>query len=510
MSPCRRTDGAWQDAGVKQIENLYTVTALAWKCDGSRLTVGSLCGAVDLYDACIRRVRYKGRFEFTYVSTSTVIVKRLSSGARIVLKSHFGYEVSKINIYEDRFLVASTVETLLMGDLETCKLSEVPWNGSGSEKYHFDNPQVCMIFNSGELTLVEYGRNEILGSCRTEHMSPHLISVRLSESKDQNVGEVKKVAYLLDLQTIRITDLVTSITEATITHEAKVDWMEMNGRGTKLLFRDKRRALHLYDIATQVRSTLLSFSSYVQWVPNSDVVVAQNRANLCVWYHIDAPEKVTVVPIRGDVEDIERTPGRTEVIVDEGMNTVSYELNEALIAFGAAVDEGDLQAACSMLERLELTSETESMWEQLSQLALQREDLPTAERCFGAVGNVSKARFLHKVNNVVSNPHPGALTLGPAPAPVTLESSPWNPHPATPTLSPGQQDGLHRRGGVGHRGLWRGPLPRTVEAGGAQRRVRAGRAADAPAGPRRGRHGDVPGAAQVGGVDCRRRAAAAP
>ena len=57
---------------------------------------------VDLYDACIRRVRYKGRFEFTYVSTSTVIVKRLSSGARIVLKSHFGYEVSKINIYEDR------------------------------------------------------------------------------------------------------------------------------------------------------------------------------------------------------------------------------------------------------------------------------------------------------------------------------------------------------------------------------------------------------------------------
>ncbi|KAL3897688.1 MAG: hypothetical protein SGPRY_013001 [Prymnesium sp.] len=86
-------DGSWQDAGAKQIDNLYTITALAWKCDGSRLTVGSLCGAVDMYDACIRRVRYKSKFEFTYVSTSTVIVKRLSSGARIVLKSHFGYEV---------------------------------------------------------------------------------------------------------------------------------------------------------------------------------------------------------------------------------------------------------------------------------------------------------------------------------------------------------------------------------------------------------------------------------
>ena len=124
---------------------------------------------------------------------------------------------------------------------------------------------------------------------------------------------------------------------------------------SQLLFRDKRRALHLYDIASQTRSTLLSFSSYVQWVPNSDVVVAQNRGNLCVWYHIEAPEKVTVVPIKGDVEDIERAPGRTEVIVDEGMNTVSYQLNEALIAFGTAVDEGDLNGACSMLERLEHT-----------------------------------------------------------------------------------------------------------------------------------------------------------
>ena len=71
-----------------------------------------------------------------------VIVKRLQAGTRIVLKSHFGYEITKIDIYDDQFLVAQTPETLLMGDLETCKLSEVPWNGSGKEKYFFDNPQV--------------------------------------------------------------------------------------------------------------------------------------------------------------------------------------------------------------------------------------------------------------------------------------------------------------------------------------------------------------------------------
>lgn len=35
--------------------------------------------------------------------------------------------------------------------------------------------QVCMIFNAGELSLVEYSSNEILGSVRTEFMNPHLI-----------------------------------------------------------------------------------------------------------------------------------------------------------------------------------------------------------------------------------------------------------------------------------------------------------------------------------------------
>jgi intraflagellar transport protein 172 len=62
----------WEEIGVKHIENLYTVTSLAWKADGTRLAVGALCGTLDLYDACIRRYRYKGKFEFTYSSLSQV------------------------------------------------------------------------------------------------------------------------------------------------------------------------------------------------------------------------------------------------------------------------------------------------------------------------------------------------------------------------------------------------------------------------------------------------------
>ena len=61
-----------------------------------------------------------------------------------------------------------------------------------------------MIFNAGELSLVEYGQNEILGSVRTEFMNPHLISVRLNERKQLGVDDNKKMAYLIDLKTIAI------------------------------------------------------------------------------------------------------------------------------------------------------------------------------------------------------------------------------------------------------------------------------------------------------------------
>ena len=53
-----------------------------------------------------------------------------------------------------------------------------------------------------------------------------------------------------------------------------------------------------------------------QWVPGSDVVVAQSQTNLCIWYNIDAPERVTMFPIKGDIIDIDRSDNKTEVCAD--------------------------------------------------------------------------------------------------------------------------------------------------------------------------------------------------
>lgn len=398
----------WEEKGITRVENMYSVTALDWKSDGDKLAVGTLCGIVDLYDACVKRAMYKGGFELTYVSHSQVIVRHVDSNMRIVVRSQYGCEIVKTNVFKNRFVVATTADTLLMGDIESLKLSEIQWHGNGSEKFIFDNPSACIIYFAGEVSLVEYGVNEVLGSVRTSYTSSHVLSLRINErpskaldSEGQPIQQEdnKKVAFLLDAQTICVKDLISQAS-TTITHDAKVDWLELNGRSSLLLFRDKRRLLHLYNIETQTRSQLLNFCTYVQWVPGSDVVVAQNRGNLCVWYNINAPDQVTLHAIKGDVEDIERVDGRTEVIVDEGVSQAVYPLDESLIDFGTAIDDQDYLRAIDILDNLEVTAEVEAMWQQLSTMAVASGDIRIAQRCAAAMGDVATSKFLTDMKEV--------------------------------------------------------------------------------------------------------------
>lgn len=119
---------------------------------------------MEIFDCCLRRTNYKNKFEITYVSLNQVnanrkkqscrcskcadggkdfytvisfgftvyvsvlqvLVKNLSTGTRVVLKSYYGYEIEEVKIMgKDCYLVAHTSDTLLLGDLLTNKLSEV-------------------------------------------------------------------------------------------------------------------------------------------------------------------------------------------------------------------------------------------------------------------------------------------------------------------------------------------------------------------------------------------------
>lgn len=52
---------------------------------------------------------------------------------------------------------------------------------------------------------------------------------------------------------------------------------------------------------------------------------------------------------QGDIIDVEKNNGKTEVLVSEGFNTVSYALDEGLVEFGTAIDDGDFDRSVTYL-----------------------------------------------------------------------------------------------------------------------------------------------------------------
>jgi len=161
-------ENVWIEQNPNLVQNMYTVTSLSWKADGSSLAVGTMSGLVDLYDACLRRYLYKNSFEITYVSPTQVQIRSKddASSTSTCLNSKRGKEISKISIHQDptmkvdRFLVAYTETSLLLCDLQSQdnQVSEIEWSTTESrESFIFDSPNACIIKKAGELSFVEVG-----------------------------------------------------------------------------------------------------------------------------------------------------------------------------------------------------------------------------------------------------------------------------------------------------------------------------------------------------------------
>lgn len=137
-----------------------------------------------MFESVLRRTVWQDKFELTFVAPSQVLIKSLQNeDDALIIESQLGYEIDDVRIMgKDNYLVARTEDSLILCDLTRNLVSEVPWATSGRhEKFYFENPNVCLVFNAGELSLIEYGENFILGSVRSEFVNPHLISVRLNE-----------------------------------------------------------------------------------------------------------------------------------------------------------------------------------------------------------------------------------------------------------------------------------------------------------------------------------------
>ncbi|CAI5455003.1 unnamed protein product [Caenorhabditis angaria] len=388
--------GAWDEGTPLEIENLYMITALGWKMDGSTVYAGTVTGAVLAIDCCLRRGMLKSRFETTYVAPSHVIIKDVANDTRTNLISNKGLAIDELKIMgKDRFVVGYTSSSLIIADTEVQRFSEIEWQSGGHERFYCEFNNCCLIINAGEITVVEYGVDGSLGWVRTELTSPHLLSVQISDFDVEESKKVKKLAYLVDPTTISIYNLINSQQESYINHTGAIDWIELNESATKLLYRDKRSKVTLADISTDQRSVLLSFCTYVQWVPMSDVIVAQTGDTLAVWYNPDLPEQVTNIKIKGEIETVLRDADRTEVIVQEPTAKVAYELDSTQIEFGAALEKRDFERAVMFLNNNPSGPDSYSMWTRVADLALEHSDVFVAQQCYAAINDVARARKCH-------------------------------------------------------------------------------------------------------------------
>ncbi|VDK57137.1 unnamed protein product, partial [Cylicostephanus goldi] len=174
--------------------------------------------------------------------------------------------------------------------------------------------------------------------------------------------------------------------------------MSLSYNATKLLFRDKRLRLTLLDGTQQ--KTLLDFCTYVQWVPSSDIIVAQSGNILYVWYNASVPDQVTLVTIKGEAETVLRDADRTEVIVQEANARVAYELDRDQVD-GSTIESGDLAKTAAFLDqcRAAVDSDFNKIYnvEKIAQVALDQGNLSIAWRCFAALGDFGKAQAAFKV-----------------------------------------------------------------------------------------------------------------
>ena len=137
----------------------------------------------------------------------------------------------------------------------------------------------------------QYGENTSLGSFRTQYFSPDQVSLRL------NGEALKRIAYLQDEKTICIAGLGTSQVGATFTiyHGRAIDFVELSENCAYCLFRDINRDLYIVDSKLKTKTHFLASCTYTQWVPLSDILVAQSEQSMHVWYNASQPEQVSFV-----------------------------------------------------------------------------------------------------------------------------------------------------------------------------------------------------------------------
>ncbi|CAH1638763.1 unnamed protein product [Spodoptera littoralis] len=374
------------ELSMLNIPNLYAARALAWSGDGTKLAIASQTGAVIQLEAVLRRWVWRDSVEVQHVSGRQLVLSRLANDALpLTVTTKQAPDIFNVRfIGNDWYAVCRTSSTLILCDIARGLTSEIPWSGGG-ERVYAAVGGACLLHRAGELSVVEYGLDKVL----------------------HTIGDRKHLAYLLDRQTIAVVDLTTGIQLGQWWHEARVDWLELNESGQLLLLRDTRRRLALLRLDNGEKEIIASGVSFVQWIENSDAVVAQTPTHLLVWYSAWDPSSVEMAECGGAVavEVISRR------VVLEGGLLPYLQLDEHRLAFNNALRSGDLAGCARYLDGVGNNADVAPLWRQLAERALADDDVQLAAKCYREVDDVARTFYLEKTVELAADKGDGDVTV---------------------------------------------------------------------------------------------------
>jgi hypothetical protein len=117
-----------------------------------------------------------------------------------------------------------------------------------------------------------------------------VVSLRTQRSYEgrQEVNSKRNyhIAFLSDAKTIRMEALDSQMPSLNIFHHRTIEFLELCESCQYCLFLDDKRDLYVFDRSMGVKSYLVGYCAFAQWVPLSHAVVAVSKGVMFVWYNV--------------------------------------------------------------------------------------------------------------------------------------------------------------------------------------------------------------------------------
>ena len=155
-----KKNNSWNNF-MHRIDNYSSVSAICWKPDKTALVTGNLMKSVDLFTVSILDDIKELLFDIKQVSDNQIVIKNNKTQKSYDIIS-MSSKIIKYDIYLNNYLVCYGNESLILGNLDQEKYSEIDWIKTGHEEFDFSNNIICIVRNNEGLSLSEYGINDIL------------------------------------------------------------------------------------------------------------------------------------------------------------------------------------------------------------------------------------------------------------------------------------------------------------------------------------------------------------